>query len=77
MTQPPVVSYQALAHLDPEPSSGTAVALSTCMIDPVNAKYGRGTVKTGAEGVRQGWQMRRELMSPGYLNNWKELLEVK
>ena len=47
------------------------------MIDEVNAKYGRGTVKTGAEGVRQDWQMRRELMSPGYLNNWDELLEVK
>jgi len=47
------------------------------MIDQVNAKYGRGTVKTAAEGVRQDWQMRRELMSPGYLNNWGELLEVK
>jgi DNA polymerase V len=47
------------------------------MIDQVNAKYGRGTVKTGAEGVRQDWQMRRELMSPGYLNNWEELLEVR
>jgi DNA polymerase V len=47
------------------------------MIDQVNAKYGRGTVKTAAEGVRLDWQMRRELMSPGYLNNWGELLEVK
>jgi len=35
----------------------------------VIAKYGRGTVKTAAKGVRQDWQMRRELYSVGYLNN--------
>lgn len=47
------------------------------MIDKVNAKYGRGTVKTAAEGVRQDWQMRRVLKSPGYLHQWKDLLKVR
>lgn len=47
------------------------------MIDKVNAKYGRGTVKTAAEGVRQDWQMRRVLKSPGYLHQWKGLLKVR
>jgi len=46
------------------------------MIDQVNAKYGRGTVKSAAEGVRQDWQMRRVLKSPGYLHQWKDLLKV-
>jgi len=53
------------------------MAFSTRTINLVNAKYGRGAIKTAAEGVRQDWQMRRVLKSPGYLHPWKDFLEVK
>ena len=71
------VPHQRLVHLGPERPSGTVMAFSTRTINLVNAKYGRGAIKTVAEGVRQDWQMRRVLKSPGYLHPWKDFLEVK
>lgn len=43
------------------------------IVDRLNQRYGRGTVKLGSEGLRKAWAMRRELKSPNYLGDWAEL----
>jgi DNA polymerase V len=46
------------------------------VMDRINATYGSGTLRSAAEGVRQGWKMKRERKSPAYTTQWNELLEV-
>lgn len=36
------------------------------VLDGINGKYGRGSVKLAAEGVENAWQMRRGNLSPRY-----------
>jgi DNA polymerase V len=43
------------------------------LLDSINAKFGKKTLFIGAEGVRNAWQMRREMISQRYTTNWKEL----
>jgi len=45
-------------------------------LDHVNARWGRGTLRSAAEGVRQPWQMKRARLTPGYTTAWDELLCV-
>ncbi len=40
------------------------------VLDGINGKYGRGTVRLAAEGVERAWQMRRGNLSPGYTTDW-------
>jgi DNA polymerase V len=47
------------------------------VMDRVNRQWGRGTLKLAAEGVQQGWRMRRQRMSPAYTTNWNELPQVR
>lgn len=42
-------------------------------MDRINAVWGRGTLKLGAEGVQQDWKMKRGMMSPRYTTCWSEL----
>ncbi|MBV6475227.1 MAG: Protein UmuC [Rhodocyclaceae bacterium] len=46
-------------------------------MDRVNAHWGRGTLRLAAEGVHQGWRMRRGMMSPCYTTRWAELPVVR
>ncbi|MBG0791501.1 MAG: Y-family DNA polymerase [Desulfovibrionaceae bacterium] len=46
-------------------------------VDACNARWGRDTVAFAASGVRQGWRMKREMMSPRYTTAWDEILRVK
>ncbi len=46
------------------------------VLDRVNATFGRGTLRTAAEGVRPAWRMKRERMSPAYTTRWDQLAEV-
>jgi DNA polymerase V len=46
------------------------------VMDRINQRWGRGTLKLAAEGVEQAWKMRRERMSPAYTTSWKELPRV-
>jgi DNA polymerase V len=46
------------------------------VMDRINATYGRGTLRTAAEGVRPAWRMKRERMSPAYTTRWDQLAEV-
>jgi DNA polymerase V len=47
------------------------------VMDRVNAYWGRGTLRLAAEGVHQGWRMRRGMMSPCYTTRWSELPVVR
>jgi DNA polymerase V len=43
------------------------------VMDGINSRWGRGTVRYLAEGLAQPWQMRRARMSPRYTTCWEEL----
>lgn len=45
-------------------------------MDRVNREWGRGTLKMAACGLRQGWKMRADHMSPRYTTRWEDLLRV-
>lgn len=51
-------------------------ALMTVM-DQINHKYSKGTIKTAAEGRAQAWKMQRNYLSPNYTGDWDHLLNVK
>jgi DNA polymerase V len=46
------------------------------VMDRVNAVFGRGTLRSGAEGIQPAWRMKRERMSPAYTTRWNELAIV-
>lgn len=46
-------------------------------MDSLNRRYGRDTMQLAGQGVRQGWQMRREKLSPRYTTCWDELVRVR
>ena len=47
------------------------------VLDGINGKYGRGTMRLAAEGVEKVWQMRRGNLSPGYTTEWDGLAVVQ
>jgi DNA polymerase V len=46
------------------------------VMDAINAKYSRGTIKLASEGVHKLWAMKRDLKSPNFAS-WEELPEVR
>lgn len=47
------------------------------VLDGINGKYGRGTMRLAAEGVEKVWQMRRGNLSPRYTTEWDCLAVVQ
>lgn len=47
------------------------------VMDRINAVWGRGTLRSAAEGIEKGWSMRRERMSPCYTTRWQEIPTVR
>ena len=47
------------------------------VMDRINGIWGRGTLRSAAEGVAKEWKMKRERMSPGYTTRWDQLLTVR
>ena len=43
------------------------------VIDAMNKRYGKGTVKLSQDGSRQSWKMRQEHKSPAYTTDWDAL----
>ena len=43
------------------------------VMDGINAKFGRGTVRFAAEGLQQTWQMKSLRRSPRFTTRWDEL----
>lgn len=46
------------------------------VLDGVNQKWGRGTVRLLSEGIDKNWGMRRGNLSPAYTTSWDELPKV-
>jgi len=46
-------------------------------IERINRKWGPDAITFSAAGIKQEWQMRREMLSPRYTTSWNELLRVK
>ncbi len=44
------------------------------VIDSINSKMGRDTIKLSSAGTKQDWKMKSSYMSPRYTTNWNELL---
>lgn len=47
------------------------------VMDKLNGKYGRGTIKLASEGIDKAWSMRRSFKSPNYTGSWTELPVAK
>ena len=43
------------------------------VVDRINSTWGRGTMRSAAEGVSKSWSMKRERMSPKWTTRWDEL----
>jgi DNA polymerase V len=43
------------------------------VMDRINGIWGRGTLRSAAEGVQKDWKMKRERMSPGYTTDWEQV----
>jgi DNA polymerase V len=43
------------------------------VMDRINAIWGRGTLRSAAEGIEKGWRMKRERVSPGYTTCWTQV----
>lgn len=47
------------------------------VLDHINQRYGKGSLRTGAIGTSTQWEMRSENRSPNYLTQWDELPMVR
>ncbi|WP_320415319.1 DUF4113 domain-containing protein [Stutzerimonas zhaodongensis] len=47
------------------------------VLDQINAKWGRGTLRPAAVAADPRWAMRRSLLSPSYLTDINQLWKVK
>jgi DNA polymerase V len=43
------------------------------VMDRINSIWGRGTLRSAAEGIERNWKMKRERRSPCYTTNWAQL----
>ena len=46
------------------------------VLDEINAKWGRGTLRPGRVTIAPGWGMKRDMMSPSYTTRWDQLWTV-
>ena len=56
--------------LEPETTSNTQLMK---VLDTLNQRYGRGTVKVSTQGAFKDWQMLQERKSPNYTTAWNEV----
>lgn len=42
-------------------------------LDVINQRWGRGTLRSAAEGMEKPWQMKRQRLSPSYTTDWDGL----
>ncbi|NCA91057.1 MAG: Y-family DNA polymerase [Gammaproteobacteria bacterium] len=57
----------------PQRATSARQAQLLAVMDDINRRWGRGTVRYLAEGLAQPWQMRRGRMTPRYTTCWDEL----
>ncbi|MDQ8052250.1 MAG: Y-family DNA polymerase [Pedobacter sp.] len=47
------------------------------LMDDINNRYGRGTLRLAAEGFDKTWKMKQDYLSKQYTTNWKDLIVTK
>ena len=47
------------------------------VLDDINQRYGRQSLRLAAEGVERSWKMRRGNLSLGYTTSWDGLPVVR
>jgi DNA polymerase V len=47
------------------------------LMDKTNAKYGKDTLKLAAQGITQGWKMKRNRCTSHFTTSWEDLLQIK
>lgn len=71
------ISLKEFSLLLPDGVVGVRNEKVMSVLDSINRRYGRGTLRLAAEGVEQGWRMRRGNLSPRYTTEWTELPSVR
>ncbi len=61
-----------LQHADAEKRERVMAA-----VDKINRRHGRHTLRPLSMGYEHKWQMKRELLSPRYTTNWREVPRVR
>jgi len=65
------VTGDLFARLGPETAARRERLMA--VMDGINHRWGRGTMRYLAEGLAQPWQMKRQRMTPRYTTCWAEL----
>jgi len=47
------------------------------VLDAINDRFGRQSLKVASEGFKAPWKMKQEHKSPGYTTDWRGLMEVR
>jgi DNA polymerase V len=47
------------------------------LIDDMNSRYGRGTLRLAVEGFERKWVMKQEFLSKQYTTNWREIIVTR
>lgn len=58
------------------PKTAARVRLMTCL-DDLSKRYGRGIWQVAAASGADGWQMKRERLTPAYLTAWSDIIKVR
>jgi len=59
----------------PKPRRGSEQLMK--VVDQINQREGRGTVRIGRVPARPAWEMRREMLSQRYTTRWDEVIGVR
>jgi DNA polymerase V len=44
-----------------------------CVLDKLNQRYGSDTVFVAAQGIDPKWHMRRDMLTPQYTTDWRQI----
>lgn len=65
----------SLFDLPDEERDETRRRLMECL-DDLTRRFGKGVWKIGSSGLADGWQMKRDRLTPAYLTRWADILTV-
>lgn len=69
------VPTDLFAQIDLPDTARSKVLMAT--LDEINAKMGRGTVRSAGEGLQKAWAMRSDQKSQAFTTDWKQLAIVR
>lgn len=65
----------SLFDLPDEECDETRRRLMECL-DDLTRRFGKGAWKIGSSGLADGWQMKRDRLTPAYLTRWADIMTV-